>query len=61
MYVISYCIVFAFHPKLNNEGIVVYKSFQQKQEEFFYLSHLKEQMLQYVDPLTLNQLKDAVI
>ena len=41
--------------------IVVYGSFQQTQDELFNLSHLKEKMLQYVDPITLNQLKDAAI
>ena len=41
--------------------IVVYGSFQQTQDELFDLSHLKEKMLQYVDPVTLNQLKDAAI
>ena len=41
--------------------IVVYGSFQQTQGELFDLSHLKEKMLQYVNPITLNQLKDAAI
>ena len=41
--------------------IVVYGSFQQTQDELFDLSHLKEKMLQYVDPITLNQLKVAAI
>ena len=31
------------------------------QDEFFDLSHLKEKMLQYVDPITLGQLEDAAI
>ena len=59
MYVISYCTIFAFHPKLKMERIVIYRSFQQNQEQLFDLSHLKGKMLQYVDSVTLNQLKDA--
>ena len=59
MYVVNYCMVFAFHPKLKIERIVIYRSFQQSQEELFDLSHLKEKMLQYVDSVTLNRLKDA--
>ena len=41
--------------------IAVYGSFQQTQDELFDLSHLKEKLLQYVDPITLNQLKDTAI
>ena len=59
MYVISFCTVFAFHSKLNIDRTVAYGRFQQKQEELFDLDHLKEQMLQYVDRVTLNQPKDA--
>ena len=61
MYVISYCSIFAFHPKLKMDRIVIYRSFQQTQDELFHLSHLKEKMLQYVDPITLDQGKDAAI
>ena len=43
------------------DRIVVYRSFQQTEDELFCLSHLKEKVLQYVNPITLNQLKDAAI
>ena len=59
MDVISYCIVFAFDPKVNIDRITVYRSFQQNFEELFDLSHLKKQMFQHIDQVTLNQLKDA--
>ena len=52
-------MVFAFHPKLKIERIVIYRSFQQSLEELFDLSHLKEKMLQHVYSVTLNQIKDA--
>ena len=61
MYVISYCMIFAFHPKLKIDRISIYRRFQQNQNEIFDLSHLNEKMLQYIDPVTLNQLKDADI
>ena len=51
--------MFAFHPKLNIDRIVAYRSFQQTQEQLFDLSHLKPKMLQLLDKVTLNQLKDA--
>ena len=41
--------------------ISIYRSFQQNQNEIFDLSHLNEKMLQYVDPVTLNKLKDVDI
>ena len=43
------------------DRIVAYRGFQQKQDKRFSLSHLKEKMLQYVDPITLDQLKDVAI
>ena len=59
MYMISYCMIFAFHPKLKIGRIVVYRSFQQNQEENFDLSYWREKMLQHIDSITLNQLKDV--
>ena len=52
MYVLSYCIIIAFHPKLDIERIVIYHSFQQNQDQLFDLSHLKDKMLQFVDKVT---------
>ena len=59
MYVISYCMVFAFHPKLKIDRIVIYCSFLQSQEELFGLRHLKQKMLKHSDYVMPNQLKDA--
>ena len=39
MYVISYCEVYIFHPSLNLDKVVIFRSFQQKSEEIFDLSH----------------------
>ena len=58
MYVISYCLVFAFHPKLDIERILVYRILQQNQQQLFDSSHLKLKMLQFVDSVTLNKFKD---
>ena len=51
----------SFHPKLDIERIVIFCTFQQNQDQLFYLSHLKDQMLEFVDPITLNQLKDTCL
>ena len=37
--VLSYCIIIAFHPKLDIERKVIYRSFQQNQNQLFDLSH----------------------
>ena len=51
----------AFHSKLDIERIVIFREFQEKQYQLFDFSHFKNQMLQFVDPITLNQLKDACL
>ena len=58
---ISYCMIFAFQPKLKIEGIVVYRNFQQNSDIICNVYHLNEKMLNYLDVVTLNQLKDAHI
>ena len=39
LYVISYCQVYTFHPSLNLDKVVIFRSFQQKLEEIYDLSH----------------------
>lgn len=43
------------------DRIIVYRNFKQVQDVLFNLSYLKEKMLQYVDPITLDQPKDVAI
>ena len=61
MYPISYCQIFAFHPKLNIEGIVIFKSYHQTKEQLLGASHLNEKVIQSIDSITLNQLKDCMV
>ena len=60
MYPISYCLIFAFHPKLDIERIVVVRSFQHTLEELSDISYLKPEMIDEVDQVTTNQLKVCV-
>ena len=39
MYVVSYCIIAAFHPDLNLPRVCIYKSFNQPPEKLMSLSH----------------------
>ena len=41
MYVISYSQIYSFHPALNLEKIVIYRSFQQTLEEIYDLGHYR--------------------
>ena len=52
-------MVFAFHPKLKLDRIVVFRSFHQNENEIFGLRHLNDQMLKHVDQISLMELKDT--
>ena len=52
--VISYWQIYTFHPSLNLDKIVVFRSFQQKPEEMYDLSHFKKE-----HKPSFHQLKDV--
>ena len=65
LYVVSYCIIIAFHPDLNIPRLIIYRSYDQNQNVLTSLSHfealennfLKDQ--KNFDRTTLKQLEDA--
>ena len=66
MFVVSCCMVVAFHPKINLPRIVIYRSFDQTENELQSLSHF--QILDYdffnieknnFNRILLKQLQDA--
>ena len=59
MYVISYCQIYTFHPSLNLDKIVIFRSFQQKSDEIYDLSHFKKEHKLFFNRTTFYQLKDA--
>ena len=59
MFTISYCQIYTFHPSLNLEKIVIFRSFQQSAEEIYDLSHFKWEHVEFFDRTTFHQLKDA--
>ena len=59
MFTISYCQISTFHPSLNLEKIVIFRSFQQSAEEIYDLSHFKWEHVEFFDRTTFHQLKDA--
>lgn len=52
-------MIFEFHPKPHLNIIVVFRSFQQNQDQLFDLSHLNDEMLRHGDRITLKRLKTA--
>ena len=41
MFVVSYCQIYSFHPSLNLDKIVIFRSFQEIPEEIYDLSHFR--------------------
>ena len=59
MFVVSYCQIYLFHPDLNLDKIVIFRSFQEKAEEIYDLRHFRHEHVPYFDKITFYQLKDA--
>ena len=59
IFVVSYCQMYSFHPSLNLEKIVIFRSFQQSAEELYNLNHFRHEHTAYFDKITFYQLKDA--
>ena len=59
MFVISYCQIFAFHPALDLDRIVIFRSFHQSAEEIFDLNHFGQEHISFFDKVMSHQLKDA--
>ena len=60
MFVMSYCqMKSSFHPTLNLEKIVIFRSFQQSAEETYDLSHFRQEHVAFFNRTTFHQLKDA--
>ena len=66
MYVISYCIVVAFHPDLKFPRLIIYRSFDQDTKKLTSLSYFEAIEHSFVinkknyNMTTLKQLQDAV-
>ena len=66
VFVISYCQICTFHPSLNLDKIVTFRSFQQKADEIYSRDHFRNEHTWFSDFLifwyffgTFQQLKDA--
>lgn len=61
MYQVSYCLIFAFKRKLDIDRIVILKGFQHTPDQLNDISYLNSEMIDGLDPVTLNQLIDYAI
>ena len=59
MYFVSNCQIYAFHPVLNLDKLVIYRSFQQTPKEIYELGHFKSEHAPFFDNVTLKLLKDV--
>ena len=59
MFVVSYCQIYSFHPALDLDKIVIFKSFQQSAEEMYDLNQLKQEHVAFFNKTTFLQLKDG--
>ena len=60
MYVISYCIIIAFHPDLNLPQLYIYRSYDQNRTDLTSLHHfeaLQRNVLNFCENFNLNTLK----
>ena len=55
----SYCQIYSFHPSLNLDKVVIFRSFQQAADEIYDISHFKQEHVPFFNKTTFYQLKDG--
>ena len=61
MFVISYTLIFAFHPKLNLNRVIVQRSFGHSLLKLATVDYLTKDQLKFVDKDLINQLTNCAI
>ena len=59
MFVVSYVMIFAFHPSLKLDRIIIYRSFAHTIEQFSNLDYLPREQIAFIEPYLIHMLKDA--
>ena len=54
MFFISYCQIYAFHPDLKLNKIVIFRSFQKNGEEIYNLDHFSQEDVRFFDVVTFS-------
>ena len=61
MFVVSYVIILAFHPKSNIDRVIVQRSVSHSLEKLTSLNYLKNDQMAFVDINLIKQLRDVAI
>ena len=61
MIAVSYVIIFAFHPDLNSNRIIIERSFGHSQSRLLSLNYLSAEQLRYADVTQIKQLRDCAL
>ena len=61
MFVVSYVIVFAFHPKLKMDRVIIQRSFGHSLEQLTTIDYLTNDQMSLVDIKLIKQLKDSAL
>ena len=59
MFVIRYCQIYAFYTYFKLDKIIIFRSFEETEEEIYSLDHISQAHPSYFDIVTFNQLSDA--
>ena len=58
MFVVSYVIIVAFHPKLDLDRIIIQRSFAHSIEQLTTLDYFTREQISYVETDLIKMLKD---
>ena len=61
MFVVSYEIIFAFHPELDIDRVIIGRSFGHSPERLTSLNYLTREQLEFQNSKTLLQLRDCAL
>ena len=61
MFIVSYVIIFAFHPELDIDRVIIERNFGHSEHNLTSLNYLTIDQLQYKDNKTLLQLRDCAL
>ena len=61
MFVVSYVIIVAFHPKLKMDRVIIQRSFGHSLEKLTTIDYLTNDQMCFVDVNLIKQLKDSAL
>ena len=59
MFVVSYVMIVAFHPALNLERVIIYRSFAHTLEQLSNINYLSREQVAFIDSHLIHMLKDG--